>query len=111
MQGLEDALKCQNDDDADIFKVLQCFFFSNLRSKLMTDDVIKNVCDVITLIKQFLVWNQNSNSHSQFESSIQKTSFFQNLKWGNDVTNFKVNYFKPELEKQLLCKTWRFYNI
>ena len=27
MQGLEDALKCQNDDDADILKVLQCFFF------------------------------------------------------------------------------------
>ena len=49
-QGLKDALKCQNDDNADILKVLQCFFFSNLRSKLMTDDVIKNVCDVITLI-------------------------------------------------------------
>ena len=27
MQGLEDVLKCQNDDDADIFKILQCFFF------------------------------------------------------------------------------------
>ena len=50
MQGLEDALKCQNDDDADILKVLQCFFLSNLRSKLLTVDVIKNVCDVITLV-------------------------------------------------------------
>ena len=49
MQGLEDALQYQNDDDADILKVLQCFF-SNLRSKLLTDDVIKTVCDVITLI-------------------------------------------------------------
>ena len=49
-QELEDALKCQNDDDTDIFKVLQCFFFSNLQSKLLTNDVIKNVCDVITLI-------------------------------------------------------------
>ena len=48
-QGLEDALERQN-DDADILEVLQCFFFSNLRSKLLTDDVINNVCDVITLI-------------------------------------------------------------
>ena len=50
MQELEDALERQNDDDddADIRKVLQCFF-SNLRSKLLTNDVIKTVCDVITL--------------------------------------------------------------
>ena len=40
-QGLEDALESQNNDDADILKVLQCFFFSNLRSILLTDDVIK----------------------------------------------------------------------
>ena len=46
--GLEDTLKCQNDDNADILKVLQCLFFSNLRSKLLADDVIKNLCDVIT---------------------------------------------------------------
>ena len=26
-QGLEDALKRQNNDDVDILKVLQCFFF------------------------------------------------------------------------------------
>ena len=26
-QGLEDALERQNNDDADILKVLQCFFF------------------------------------------------------------------------------------
>ena len=25
--GLEDTLKCQNDDNADILKVLQCLFF------------------------------------------------------------------------------------
>ena len=37
-------------EDANTLKVLQCFFFSNLRSKLLTDDVIKNVCDVIILI-------------------------------------------------------------
>ena len=49
MQVLEDALERQNDDDADILKVLQCFFFSNLRSKLLTDNVIKNVYDIITL--------------------------------------------------------------
>ena len=49
-QGLEDALERQNNDDADILKVSQCFFFSNLRSKLLTDDVIKTVCEVITLI-------------------------------------------------------------
>ena len=42
VQGLDDALERQNDDDADILKVLQCFVFSNLRSKLLTDDVIKN---------------------------------------------------------------------
>ena len=48
MQELEDALERQN-DDADILKVLQCFF-SNLLSKLLTGDVIKTVCDVITLI-------------------------------------------------------------
>ena len=47
LQGLEDVLERQNNDDADILKVLQCFFFSNLRSKLLTNDVIKNVCDVI----------------------------------------------------------------
>ena len=46
-QGLEDVLERQNNDDVDILKVLQCFFFSNLRSKLLTNDVIKNVCDVI----------------------------------------------------------------
>ena len=49
-QGFEDALEPQRDDYADILKVLQCFAFSNLRSKLLTDDIIKNVCDVITLI-------------------------------------------------------------
>ena len=49
-QGLEDALERQNNEDVDILKVLDCFFFSNLQSKLLTDDVIKNVCDVITLI-------------------------------------------------------------
>ena len=42
MQVLEDALELQNDDDTDILKVLQCFFFSNVQSKLLTDDVIKN---------------------------------------------------------------------
>ena len=49
-QGLDDALKRQNNDDVGILKVLQCFFFSYLRLKLLTDDVIKNVCDVIILI-------------------------------------------------------------
>ena len=47
MQELEDALKRQNNDEVDILK---CFFFSNARLKLLTDDVIKNVCDVIILI-------------------------------------------------------------
>ena len=50
VQGLEDALEPQYNNDVDILKVLQCFFFSNLRSKLLTEDVIKNVCDVIILI-------------------------------------------------------------
>ena len=49
-QGLKDALERQNDDDADIFKALECFMFSNLRTKILTDDVIKYVTDVITLI-------------------------------------------------------------
>ena len=54
-QGLEDALGPQNDDDADVPKVLLCSvwsntLFQNSRSKLLTNDVIKNVCDVITLI-------------------------------------------------------------
>ena len=30
-QGFKDTLECQNNDEADILKVLQCFFFSNLR--------------------------------------------------------------------------------
>ena len=30
-------------EDANILKVLQCFFFSNLRSILLTYNVIKNV--------------------------------------------------------------------
>ena len=47
MQGLKDALERQYNDNVDILKVLQCFFFSNLRSKLLTENVIKNVCDVI----------------------------------------------------------------
>ena len=49
-QGLDDALERQNNHDVDILKVLQCFFFLDLRLKLLTDDVIKNVCDVIILI-------------------------------------------------------------
>ena len=49
-QEFEDALEPQNNDYADILKVLQCFVFSNLPSEILTDDVIKNVCDVITLI-------------------------------------------------------------
>ena len=44
-QGFQDALEPQSDDYADILKVLQCLVFSNLRSKLLTDDVIKNVCE------------------------------------------------------------------
>ena len=28
-QGLQDALEPQNDDDADILKVVQCFVWSN----------------------------------------------------------------------------------
>ena len=51
-QGFENALEPQNDDDdADILKVMQCFVwskhpwvkhsFSYLRSKLWTDNVIK----------------------------------------------------------------------
>ena len=41
-QGLENALERQNNDDV-IIKVLQCFFFSNLRSNLLADDVIKKI--------------------------------------------------------------------
>ena len=45
MQVLEDALEPQN--IADIFKVFQCFVWSNtlsnLRSKLVLDDVIKTL--------------------------------------------------------------------
>ena len=43
------ALKQQNNDDADILKVLQCFFQIYDQNSL-ADDVIKNGCDVITLI-------------------------------------------------------------
>ena len=62
--------------------------------------------------KQFLAWNQKPNSHLQYEPSMRY--FFKNF--GNDVTNnnvikFKVNYFKPELENQLLRKTWHFYDF
>ena len=51
--------------------------FSNLRSKLLTSDVIKNDCDVITLILAIFVWNQKPNSHLLFEPSIRH--FFQKL--------------------------------
>ena len=62
--------------------------------------------------KQFLVWNQKPNSHLQFKPSIRH--FFKNF--GNDVTNndvinFKIIFFKSELENQLLCKTWHFYKF
>ena len=54
-QRLPDALAPQNDDDTDILEVLQCFVWSNtlfflFTIRLLTDDVIKDVCDVITLI-------------------------------------------------------------
>ena len=49
-QGLQDALAPQNDDDTNILKVLQCFFFSNLRLELLAEEVIENVSDVIILI-------------------------------------------------------------
>ena len=55
----------------------------------MTDDVIKNVCNVITLISAILVWNQTPNSPLQFQPSIPH--FFKNF--GNDVINFKVIFF------------------
>ena len=90
-QGLQDALAPQNNHDrpTDILKVLQCFVWSkillNLRSKLLTDDVIKNVCDDWFGVKQ--------QTHSQFESSIQNTSFFQNFNFGSDVTNNDVINF------------------
>ena len=109
-----------------IFSVLQYFvwsnpLFSNLQPKLLTDDIIKNVRDVInndvynsdnnntfvtsSYTKEFLT----ANSHLQFESSIQNTSFFQNLKIGNDITyndviNFKINSVILALENQLRCK-------
>ena len=96
-------------------KFLQCFVLSNslsnLRSKLVTDDVIKNVCDVITLM-QFLVCNQKPNSHFQFEPSIDH--FFKNFGYdvtSNDVINFKEKCLKPELKNQLLFKTWHFCNF
>ena len=53
-QGLKDALGPQNNVDADIPKVLRCFIRSNtffkFTIKTLTDDVIKSICDVITLI-------------------------------------------------------------
>ena len=59
--------------------------------------------------KQFLIWSQKANSCSQFQSSIQNTSFFKNLKFGNNVTNndvigSKINLFIPALENQLVFK-------
>ena len=52
-QGLKDALEPQNDgrysQSGAMFRLVK-HSFSNLRSKLLTDDVIKNVCNVITLI-------------------------------------------------------------
>ena len=48
-QGLKGTLEPHNDDDdADILKVVQ-----NLQLKLLTDDII-------SLILQFLVWNQTA---------------------------------------------------
>ena len=55
-QGFENALEPQNDDDdADILKVVQCFVWSNIlfliydqNSRQITSS--KSVCDVITLI-------------------------------------------------------------
>ena len=67
-----------------------------------------------------MVWSQTANSNSQFESSIQNTSFFQNLKFENDdndeITNneeinFKVNLFILALKNQLRFKIWIFHNF
>ena len=79
-QGLEDALERQNDDDADILKALQCFFFQIYEQKSWQMTSSKTLVTSSLWFKQFLVWNQKPNSHSQFESSKQNTSFFQNLK-------------------------------
>ena len=97
-------------------KVLQCFVWSNtlsnLRSKLVTDDVIKNFVASSLWFKQFLVWNQKANSHLQFElSTCQLFKNCGNDVTNNDVINLKVNFFKPKLKIQILFKTWHFHNF
>ena len=99
-QGLEDALLSQNDDDdADILKVMQCsvrsttlFLIYDQNSWQMTST--KTFVTSSLWFKQLLVRSQTTNSHSQFESSMQNMSYFQNLKFGNDVTKMTSSILK-----------------
>ena len=62
--------------------------------------------------QQFFIWNQEPNSHLLFEPSIRDfVKNFGNDVTNNDVINFKVNFFIPAIENQLLLKTWHFYNF
>ena len=59
-------------------------------------------------------WFGTKNLTLIYNLSHQYVIFFKNF--GNDVTNndvinFKVNFFAPELENQLLCKTRYLYNF
>ena len=87
------------------------FLFSNLRSKLLTDDASKNVCDVDHFdLNNFGFGSKNLTlTHNLSHKYIQNTSFFPNLNNGKDVTkydviNSKINLFIPALENQLRFK-------
>ena len=59
-------------------------------------------------------WFGTKNLTLIYNLSHQYVIFFKNF--GNDVTNndvinFKINFFKPELENQLLFKTRHLYNF
>ena len=72
----------------------------NLQSKLVTDDVIKNVCDVIHFdVSSFWFASKAltliSNFTNQYVIFSQRNG---NDVTSNDVINFKEKNFNPELE-------------
>ena len=81
-QGLKDALKTQMMMMVIFPKCCNVLFGQTLffifTIKLFIHDVIKNIETSSLLFKQFLIWSQKANSHSQLESSIQNTKFFKN---------------------------------
>ena len=77
-QGFEDALETRMmmmlkySHSVAMFRLVK-HSFSNLRSKLVADDVIKNVCDVITLI--LTIFGLDPTSYLSFTIRVINTEY------------------------------------